>query len=346
MTQLKEKGHNIDLTNIVIHRINKAAGNKASVLKLAKEELKVNKPEIHFIADIRESFNKKSIPTHGIFEESFDYNIFQQSIKKYIDKKIDFMKFTTSSMDYYKRIIDASAPATGGFMIFADFKITDNRDERYILIFSINNKQGYNLSETALSIQQIKNLELNKMDLATFINISRWNIARKNSNEVKTYLSFIRGKKKISDYFQNFIGCADKTTATESSTKLLNTINQYCSENGYDESKKKEIKRKIFEYCQDCNKQKKEILLSHISSLIDDENPDNFSVFASGETYAISDVIKYDSKVLRSLKYIVFQSEDFSIKINKQLVGKTAKYSKERGTLTITNLPEDLTSQF
>ena len=347
MPKLKEKGHNINLTNIVIHRINKTAGSKESTLKLAKAELTVNKPEIRFVADIRDSFHKKSLPTHGIFEEDeFEYNIFQKSIREYKDGKLDFMTFTTSSMNYYKRTIDSSAPATGGFMIFADFKVSDNKDERYILILSINNKQGYNLSEEALSIQQIKNLELNKMDLATFINLSRWNIALENIGEVKTYLSFIRGKKKISDYFQNFIGCADKTTSTESSTKLLNTIDSYCSENGYDEPRKKDLKRKIFEYCQDCNKNKNEILLSHISSLIDAENPENFSAFASSELFGVSDIIKYDSKVLRSLKFVEYQSDDFSIKVNKQLIGKTVKVNKEKRTLTISNLSDDLIDQF
>lgn len=346
MTKYKEKGHNVNLTNIVIHRINKIAGNKESTLKLADKELAIKKPETLFIADVRESFSKRSVPTYGIFEDAFDYNHFQKSIKDYKDKKLDFMGFTVASMNYYKRIIEASAPATGGFMIFADFKITDKNDERFILILSINNEQGYNLSEEALSIQQIQNLELNKMDLAAFINLTRWSNYLNNSNDVKTYLSFIRGKKKISDYFQNFIGCDDKTTATESSTRLLNTINSYCSENNYDDDRIKETKRKIFDYCKDCNKQKKEILLTHISSLVDDEFPYNFSTFASDEANAVSDVIKYDSHTLRSLKYIEYQSDDFSIKLNKNLIGKTAKLSKDKRSITITNLPEEFISQF
>ena len=69
MAKLKEKGHNINLTNIIVHKINKTSGNKDSVLKLAENELKVNKQEIYFIADIRESFSKRSVPTYGIFED-------------------------------------------------------------------------------------------------------------------------------------------------------------------------------------------------------------------------------------------------------------------------------------
>ncbi len=344
--QVKEKGHNIDLTNIIVHRINKAAGNKNSVLNLADKELTINKQERYFIADIRESFTKRSVPTFGIFEDQFDFNVFQQSLRDYKDGVIDFLEFTIKSMGYYERMIKSSAPATGGFLIFADYKITDNNDERYVLIFSINNKQGYNLNEEALSIQQIKNLELNKIDLATLINISRWNLSLANADDVKTYLAFIRGKKDISDYFQSFIGCADKTTATESSTKLKNALHSYCLENGYDDAKTKEKERKVYEYCQDCNKNKKEIQLSHISTIIDDENPNSFAEYASDEKFSVSEIIKYDSKTLRTLKFVEYQSEDLSIRLNKQMIGKTAKIDKKKKTLTFTNIPDELIAQF
>jgi len=346
MTNLKEKGHNVNLTNIVIHKINKTAGDKKSTLKLAKKEIKVGKSEIKFIADVRKSFNKKSVPTHGVFENTFEYNGFQKAIRAYKDKNIDFMQFSTDSMEYYKRVIETSAPATGGFLIFADFKITDNNNERYILIFSIDNKQGYNLSEVALAIQEIQNLELNKMDLASIINISRWELSVVPENEIKTYLTFIRGKKKISDYFQSYIGCEDKTTATESSTLLLDTINSYIEEKEIEEKAAKELKSRILDYCQDSNKRKKEILLSHISFLFNEENPDEFSTYATEEKFGNSEVVKYDSKTLRTLKYIDYQSEDFTIKFNKKLLGRTIKINKNKTSITISNLPEKLKSQF
>lgn len=346
MANLKEKGHNINLTNVIIHKINKTSGDKKSTLKLATKEIVIGKPEVKFIADVRESFNKRSVPTHGVFEDNISYNGFQKAITEYKKGEIDFIQFSTDSMKYYKRVIETSAPATGGFLIFADFKITDNNDERYILIFSIDNKQGYSLSEVALAIHEIQNLELNKMDLASIINLTRWDSSINSTNEIKTYLTFIRGKKKISDYFQNFIGCADKTTSTESSTLLLNTINRYILDKEINEKLAKELRSNILDYCQDCNRNKKEILLSQISFLFDEQNPDDFLIYATDEEFGNSEVIKYDVKTLRTLKFIEFQSEDFTIKFNKKLVGTTIKFNKKSGIMTITHLPEELASQF
>lgn len=345
MTNIKEKGHNIGLTNIIIHKINKTAGDRKSVLKLAENEIAINKAEIKFIADIRESFNKRSTPTHGIFEEAFEYNGFQKSILEYKNEKIDFMEFTKNAMDFYKRTIETSAPATGGFLIFADYKITDNNNERYILVLSIDNKQGYNLSET-LTIKEIQNLELNKMDLASIINLTRWDLSAEPSNNIKTYLTFIKGKKNISDYFLTFIGCADKTTSTESSTSLLNTIDEYIREKGIGDKDAKELKGKIFSYCQERNREKKEILLSQISFMFDEENPNDFAIFASDEKFGNNEIIKYDNKTLRTLKFIDYQTPDFTLKFNKQLLGKTIKINESKTVITITDLPEELKTQF
>lgn len=344
MSSFKPKGHNIDLTNIVIHKINKTAGDKKSSLIIAKKEIKIGKPEKKFIADIRQSFNRRSVPTHGVFEDAFSYNGFQKAIKDYKDGKIDFIKFTSESMYYYKRVIESSAPASGGFMIYADYKITDN-NERYILILSINNSQGYNLNEVALSIQEIQNLELNKIDLASIINVSRWEAMREDP-KIKTYLTFIKGRKKISDYFQEFIGCLDKTTATESSITLLNTIETYIRERNIDDKTANNIQSKILDYCQQANRNKKEILLTYISSLFDEKNPDDFLIYAIDERFGNNEVVKYDSKTLRSLKYIDYQSDDLTLKFSKKLLGKSIKINEARTKITIDNIPDELRSLF
>lgn len=345
MATLKEKGHNLNLTNIVIHKINKLAREKKSVLIKAKKELIISQQEKKFLADVRESFSKKSVPTHGVFENTFQYNEFQKNLKYYRDGKIDFMTFTVNSMDYYKRIIENSAPATGGFMIFADFKVTDSGNDRYILVLSINNKHGYNLSETALSIQAIQNIELHKMDLASFINVSRWELSDNGDTSIKTYLTFIRGKKALSDYFQNFIGCADKTTASESSRLLLNTMETYIKYKNINADKAKEIKSRVSDYCHDCNKRKAEILLSRISNIFDEDDTDAFLLYATDESIGNGEVVKYDPKVMRTLKYVDYQSEDLTLRFNKTLLGRSIKINKDKTTITISHIPDKLKEQ-
>lgn len=137
------------------------------------KELKIGKQEIYFVADTRKSFQKQSKPTYGIFDVKDAYNDFHVKLMAYINDEVDFLTFTKKSMEYYENQIKKSAPATGAFVVFANYIYKYNKD-RYLLIFSINNNNGYNFNEEELTIQQILNLDLSKLDVAALVNITKW----------------------------------------------------------------------------------------------------------------------------------------------------------------------------
>lgn len=346
MTEFKEKGHDIEVTNIVVHKINKIGGQKATALKLRDKELKIDKQEIYFVADTRKSFQKKSRPTYGIFDIKDAYNDFHVQLKAYVDDSIDFLTFTQKSMEYYENQIQKSAPATGAFVVFANYIYKDNND-RYLLIFSINNNNGYNLDEEELNIRQILNLDLSKLDVAALVNISRWQKFEGGDEEgIRTYLAFIKGKKKLSDYFLDFIGCADKSTNTDSSKLLLSALNKYFDEEGYTKEEIKTRKKAIYDYCQTCIVEKKEVLLDQISYLVNENDPEGFATFASDEKYGVGEIVKPDNAVLRSLQYIDYRSPDLTISFSKtKLNRREIIYNSQNKSLTIKGLPKDLIDQ-
>ena len=106
MTEFKEKGHDIEVTNIVVHKINKIGGQKATALKLRDKELKIGKQEIYFVADTRKSFQKRSRPTYGIFDVKDAYNDFHVQLKAYVNDEVDFLTFTKKSMEYYENLFN------------------------------------------------------------------------------------------------------------------------------------------------------------------------------------------------------------------------------------------------
>jgi len=346
MTELKEKGHDLNVTNIVVHKINKTAGNKQTALKLRSKDLKIDTQEIHFVADIRKSFQKRSKPTHGIFDTSDTLNNFHVQLKAYVTDEIDFITFTKKSMKSYENEIKKSAPASGAFVVFANYIYTVTKD-RYLLIFSINNNQGYNLDEKQLTIKEILNLDLSKLDVAALVNISKWQKYEAGDVEdIRTYLAFIKGKKDLSSYFLDFIGCADKTTSTESSRQLLSALNQYLEDEGYSKEDIKSKKKAVFDYCQTCVKDKTEVLLDQISYKVNPDNPDSFALFASAEKYGVGEIVKPDTNVLRSLQYIEYKSTDLSISFSKSKLNKDEiTYNADNKSLTIRALPEDLIKQ-
>ena len=338
--KIEKIGHNVNLKGFVIHKINKAAGERHAVLKLAKAIITPTDKERKFVAIASDAYYKRSAPTYGVFDD-LETNRFQKALLSYSNQQEDFFTFSCNCMEYYKYIIKDVAPATGGFLVFTNYIDTEKGYE-FFLILAINNKDGYVFNEEKLTIEDVKNIELNKIDLACQINMTRLNDFLVNNNtDVKTYLSLIKGNKELSAYFIKFIGTANKTTSTESSTRLVNALEHYCKENNYSREETVETKNRVSTYCKNCIKEKKEISLSAISALIDNENPSMFQEFASDEKHQVDQIISGDPKILRTIGSVKYKDKDGKLSVefsNELLMNKQVIYDDKKKQLTIKNI--------
>jgi len=340
--EFKKFGSNLDIKGMVIHQLHKNANDRNVGLKKAPKVLNIGEKEQIFIGKLNESYHKKSNPTYGIFAGS-DPN-FKNTLEEYISKG-QFYDFSVKAAEKYKTTLENTISATGGFLIFTDFINTDSKN-RYMLVLTINNKDGYVVSETDLTLQDIKNLDISKVDIACMINLTRWKeIETGTDPESKTYLSFVKGNKKVSYYFLTFIDCDNKTTNTESSKRLVKAIDAYSNEKGHERKEKIRLKNLISDYCMDCMRQKKDIQLSAISALLDPDNTEDFLEFAASEHYGVSETIKGDKAQLRRIKYIMYKDEKYTVEFDAGLLGKDVIYNRQKNELTFKRVPEALVDQ-
>ena len=343
MGELKKKGHDINIRGIVIHQVIKEAHTTKCFLKMAEQIISPKDREKLFVANIKDSYYKKSNPTYGIFGE--DDKSFQNLLSKYcINNEIDFFSFSKEATILYKKKIKDISPATGGHLVFVHFTNTTEKQD-FMLVLTINNKNGFVIDEN-LHIKDIKRLDLDKIDVACLINITKWkDIVKGRDKESKTYLSFVRGNKDISIYFMKYIDCNDNKTSSESTRRLVKAIDQYCEEQEIEREIAIQRKNNIFDYCLNCIKSKKAIQLSTISVLFDKENPNGFMEFAAQEEYGVSEIISGDSNQLKKMKYTLYKDKDLVIMFDNQQLDKTVFYDKKKKQLTFTQLPEELINQ-
>lgn len=243
-------------------------------------------------------------------------------------------------MAFYEKTIKNVVAASGGFIVFAHYSNSEKKGFEYLLILAINNKDSYYFNETNLTLEDIQSIDMNKVDLACEINLTKWNEYKKGAvADIKTYLSIVRGNKNISYYFLDFIGNANKTTSTESSKKLVNALKSFCEQRGYDNEKYMTTRNNVSEYCSDCLKEKKEISLSAISALVDHENPDSFLEFAASEEFGVNEIISGEPTVLRNIGTVKYKEKGkLTLEFGNDLLGKRVIYNKEQQTVTIKDI--------
>jgi|JI10StandDraft_1071094.scaffolds.fasta_scaffold03512_15 nucleoid-associated protein len=341
--EIRKIGSNIDLKGLVIHQVVKNSGIRQATIKHAKQLLRIEEKEKVFIAKIYKSYFDNSKPYYGIFAN--ENPKFKDQLSSYLSYP-DFYSFSKSATEHYKQVIGNSPPATGGFLIFAHFTNTDKNFD-YMLVMTTTNKDGFVVSETDLTIQDIKNLDLSKIDVACIINLTKWiNIENKQDLDSSTYLSFAKGNKDISYYFMSFIDCDNKTTKTESTNRLIRAIDSYCTDRGYEREDKIRKRNEIYSYCLGSLESKKEIQLSAISSLMNVEDPHDFEKYAADEKFGVSAIINGDKAKLRPMKFVTYKDKSMTVEFDAGLIkdGKVV-YSPQKKQLTFKDVPDKLASQ-
>lgn len=337
--KFKKIGENLDVKNIVIHQLLKDAGNRLVNPKKAENLLTIGEKEKNFLGNLDRSYHKKSSPIYGIFAE--ENPKFRNCLVDYVNKEINFFDFSVLVMSHYKTILENTPPATGGYMIICEYTNTSTNND-LLLILMINNKEGFVIDEKKLTLDNIKNLDLSKVDVACLINLTEWdNIENELPTDRKTYLSFVKGMKEISYYFMSFIDVDNKNTSSESTKRLTEAIDAYAKNEGWDRNKKISQQNKVFSYCHDCMDKKKEILLSTISTILNPDDPEHFQNFATDDKYKVSGIISGDKSKMKFLKVISYSDDDLKIEFDRQLIVDN-KIVLTGNNLTIKNVPAEL----
>lgn len=339
--KFKKIGENLDIKNIVIHQLLKESGNRNVDPKEAKNLLQIGDKERIFLGNLDKSYHKKSSPIYGIFAE--ENPKFRNFLVDYINEEVSFFEFSKNVMTHYKKVLENTPAATGGYMILCEYTNTSTKND-LLLVLMINNKEGFVVNQKDLTLDNIENLDLSKVDVACLINLTEWNnIENENPTDRKTYLSFVKGMKNVSYYFMEFIDVDNKNTSSESTNRLINAIDDFANSEKWERDYKIKQRNKVYAYCHDCIDHKKEILLSTISGIIDPDNPEKFQDFATDDEHKVSAIISGDKARMKFLKTISYSDDDFKIEFDtKLLVDKTIHFDSKTKKLTIKNIPRQL----
>lgn len=336
-------GENLIIKNIIIHQLLKDAGKRCVNAKSAIQVLNIGERERLFLGNLDVSYNKKSNPIYGIF--SGEYPEFKHLLNKYIEKRDDFYNFSMNVMNHYKRILEQTVQATGGYMILCEYTKL-NKD--LLLVLMINNKEGFVVNDS-LTLDNVRNLDLNKVDVACLINLTDWaDIENNNPTDRITYLSFVKGLKEVSYYFMQFIDVDNKSTSEESTKKLLLAIEEYAGKEGWDRNKKMRIKEDVVSYCIRQMDGQMEILLSDISAIMEPDHPEKFQDFATEDGRKVSAVISGNRQKLRLSRMIKYKNDDLKLEFATKLIlgeNKTIHYDEKTNKLTIKEVPNQLKQQ-
>ena len=101
------------------------------------------------------------------------------------------------------------------------------------------------------------------------------------------YISFIKGRagRKVADFFLDFLGCEEGIDPKQQSQVMLSAVEDYLSEQQFDKSEKDDLRKQVFDYCNDCVTTGEDANVSELSATLTKGDDSPFDSFCKEQSY-------------------------------------------------------------
>lgn len=328
----------MQIEKAIVHELQKER-HQQSTLSERDNELVVDETLSTLVEAIRKKYTTNG-KAYGRFKEDQNSYPVSRILNEHLDNTKSFVDFTKEAMGVFKSKIDGQQLATGGYVLFV---IYNTNGTRYLIIIMLNDQSGATIDPNTLEINDATHLDLSHLHLAARIDINKW-----LGNQVEKYLSFVKAKSStnsVSQYFREFIGCDDFVDSKNETQNLLKIVRDYCQNQDFNSDECINFKQSVFDYCNEKRKSGQPVYLEQLSHALDEDNPDDFLVFANNDNYTLSNVFDIHSNTLVQLKRFKGKDKRLNIAFDSELLGDRIIYNREQGSLTINELPDDLKQQ-
>lgn len=336
----------MQIKHAIVHEVVKEEGTEAVTLIERDEENEINSHAQELSQQLSQLFRKTGLNSGGFIvpEDNEQPPQFVNLLNQYFvdDNFIDFVSFSKSATKEFKKKLSKATGSKGGYLWFNHYF---HNSEAFLSVVLLRKKFGLSLSED-LTLDEIEQLDLDKLHMASRINLSAWK--RGDSNR---YISFRigRGAKDVTDYFSQFIGCEEFTKAKVDTQNLVSVTKEYCRTNNFDDEASENIKQFVFDRCIDWLSNDSPVLLENISSALDTcfqpDKENTFLEIAQNEPFNLNNEMSVEKATLKSLTRYSGKSKNLSISFASDLLNVSVFYNSQNKSLRITDIPKSLLDQ-
>ncbi|GJL88194.1 MAG: nucleoid-associated protein [Minwuia thermotolerans] len=329
-------GENI-LNNIValaIHDLERRNG--VYQVRLAKKQLLVTPTTQRVIDELYDLYNRRASKSHGKFTSSEGYPT-QEQIRDYVkaDTK-DFLRLTSRMMETLQNQAQARSASTGGHVLFSHFQ-RDDRD--YILVAIITDKLSAAL-RSQTDMQDVRHLDIDGFRFAGRINLTAW------AGHEERYISFLKGKGDVSEYFQHFLGCNSVIQGRVDTSNLVSALKDFVADTKMPEHEGNKFLGRAKAICERASRAREEIEFEALANELIPKNPRPLSDHLAHTDRGLSDHFVPDRRALASLVRFKGATKQWKVEFDRDAVSTgVVRYDPKGNIITLTNVPDELVDQ-
>lgn len=327
----------MEVLSAIIHRVDKQSASTEVHLHLAEADLAIDETVTRVATEVRGLYKRGVV--YGVFQPDEETYRFQPLLRECMDQDwADFLPFTQQAMRLLKARMEEKPASAGGYVMFIRYV---EQDTDYIFVLMMNDKVGAAVTDR-LTLKDSIHLDLGKLYVAARVNLSRWRLdQRENEPGQHKYVSFIRGRRIVSDYFTAFIGCSEITKPAKATGLVIDILHNYAREKNLSAEEKDRHRRIADDYLRACLEEEREASLEQLSVQLNEEAPEDFLEFATAEEYGMGAFFPVDRSTLARLRGVRYDSQQLKIRMSEAYVRGHVTVG-DNGSITLNQAPEEL----
>lgn len=301
------------LHRAIVHELHKEAEERDATLKLSDTPLNVDDNAVELIARLDQMFERKPDLLQGYLAAP-DESLFPGYYQVWMtegQQREGFIKFSQETMRALQLSLTGVIGAKGGYLLYADYTIDE---QRMLGMFLIRDKAGLVFSNK----DEAAGFELS---VTTYLEVDRLAMACRILNGPGRNVQLIRHSQtqsKISQYFMDWVGLQNGETSTELTHTFLDAVENLPlpkdKETGF-AMEEADFKRSLIQFAAKSPQQTIQVD-SFDEHFYGNEKP--LSAYLQEENLPLDDGFRIDRRAMRKQYYLRASHQGMSISLNKE----------------------------
>ncbi|MEX5328066.1 nucleoid-associated protein [Pseudomonas paraeruginosa] len=322
-----------NITNCIVHKLLKDANQREAQIDLRPAELPVNQSVQRLVEHLHKLYSERAGKGYGRFEDNDDEYPAQRFIRQHeVTKEIDFLEMSNRLMVHLQSRASVEQFATGGFVLIV--RMT-NDDNDYLLVAIVTEVVGTAITE-GLDVVDSVHLDMSQLRVAGRVDITAWLAG------ADRYISFLKGRGDIANYFRLFLGCNDLVLALEESKKLVQGLEQFAVERELDAARRDEFLEQAHDYITSLGKGVP-VSLEALSNHLWPDEPAVLQTKLASDDLGLSDGFVPDRRAIKGLVKFEGKSDHWKLTFDRRAIrAGHLRYNPETDSIVLTHIPDGL----
>lgn len=318
---------------LVVHKLLKERQGEADFVP--RDGLVDVTPTVQRLIDqIHKLYAERQSKGYGKFEDDEDnYPMRRYARDYFVDRNTNFYDMSVAMMRTLKKSASNAPLSTGGFVLITH---VSNGVNDFILVALVTDVLGTAITD-GLEIVDSTHLDIANLRVAGRIDLTGW------QGGEERYISFLKGKGDVAEYFKEFLGCNDVVIARVETQKLINCLKQFADTNKMDTVEKDKLLKGAHDWCIELFNSNTPMDLTALANRLWPAEPKALHDLFANEQLQLSDGFIPDKRSLRSLVRFSGKTPSWRIDFERDaLRNGEIEFDSQAETLTLKKLPQQL----